>query len=244
MVMKAHAINLRSLPNPKAAVHLSPAGNTAGEKPVTAKLDPTRERSPERIPAGDEKGVTWISDRLICNLYSKFTRLEGPKFEKGITDALRMLGEFVRADRSFLCFLAGKNRKITDIYEWCRPGIEPKRSSWEGNSPNALPWKSNIFRKEKIPSSPPEGLEPGKTLVSFLWIDRGARGSAKKMRSFWKLRQPKCRLESMPSSLFFPLRIRHLWESPRNEIPSFAKLRRCVGSRRSSTRLPTRMYPS
>ncbi len=127
--MKAHAINLRTLPNPKAAVYPFSSGNIAGEQYMTAKLDAIHERNSEETPAGDEKTAPRLTDRMIGTLSSKLTRLEGPKIDKGIVDGLRMLAEWVRADRSSLCFLAGENRKVSDVREWCRRGIEPKHIS-------------------------------------------------------------------------------------------------------------------
>ncbi|MCX5917239.1 MAG: diguanylate cyclase [Deltaproteobacteria bacterium] len=130
--------------------------------------DSTHDQSSEATPITDQQGVMGCADHLIRNLSTKFARLEGPKVEKGIIDALGMLGEFVRAECSFLCFLEKGKTKIAHAYEWCKPGIPPKHAPWEGKSPDSLPWQSNIFRKLKNHPVPNDinlgkGFHPGES---------------------------------------------------------------------------------
>jgi len=136
-------------PKPKPPARPSSLRKNGGGNTFMAMSDSTHDQSSEATPITDQQGVIGCADRLIRNLSAKFARLEGPKIEKGIAEALRMLGGFIAAEHAFLCFLGEKNRKIAHIYEWCKPGIASGRSSWEGNSPDCLPWKANIFRKLK-----------------------------------------------------------------------------------------------
>ena len=136
-------------PKPKPPARPSSWRKNGGDNPFVAMSDSTHEKDSEKLSFADERSMPWFADRLIRNLSAKFAGLEGPKIEKGIVDALKIFGEFIAAEHAFLCFLGEENRKIAHIYEWCKPGIAPGRSSWEGNSPDSLPWKTNIFQKLK-----------------------------------------------------------------------------------------------
>ena len=147
--------------------HRTPSLTLSKSKPGPHPVSPAK-------AAGEEKEPPCLTDRVIWNLTSKFTRLEGPKIEKGILEALRVLGESLRAARSFLCFPIGETRGLLEVYEWCRPGIDPKRPSWHGNSVEVLPWESNVFPQSKAESPSPSLLMPiyyGKSSAAFLGFE-------------------------------------------------------------------------
>lgn len=60
--------------------------------------------------------------RLLVNLSSEIINIKPEQTEVWIRKLVKMIGEFLEVDRCYV-ILVGNLQKITDFYEWCRPGV-------------------------------------------------------------------------------------------------------------------------
>lgn len=66
---------------------------------------------------------------LLIRTASKLINLDSTELDNAINSALKDVGLFVNADRSYIFDYNHKNETINNLYEWCREGIEPQIDS-------------------------------------------------------------------------------------------------------------------
>ncbi|MBZ0158504.1 MAG: EAL domain-containing protein [Alphaproteobacteria bacterium] len=136
-------------------------------------------------------------ERIIMMISTNFIKLPSDEIDSGILDALRLIGEFARVDRSYV-FLFREDGKIMDnTHEWCAEGVAPQIHRLKGiHADRDLPWFSRRIKGREIvhiPSVadlPPEAraekeefereaikslitvpMVQGDTLIGFLGLD-------------------------------------------------------------------------
>ena len=89
-------------------------------------------------------------EEQISSISSGFINLEAEETDQKIEQALRVLGEFEDADRSYIFqFLEDQVMSVT--YEWCRPGIESQKNNLQEISLADWPWwMERMKRREAI----------------------------------------------------------------------------------------------
>ncbi len=135
-----------------------------------------------------EKLIAWIS--------TKFNNLALAEVDGGINYALKALGEFADADRSYIFLFSDDGTKVSNTYEWCARGIEPQIDRLQGLAAGDFPWwmerlrrfediaiprvadlpdqaraEKEILQAQDIKSLYAVPLVYGKTLVGFLGLD-------------------------------------------------------------------------
>jgi PAS domain S-box-containing protein len=149
----------------------------------------------ERNGAADALRHREALERLITAISSQFVNLESDEVDGAINGALRAIGEFTDADRSYLFFFSDGGR-ADNTHEWCREGIEPQRHRLQGVSVDEFAsvaeplWRSEVvhiprvadlgeaagaaraeFEREGIRSLVAVPIEFRKTVVGFLGLD-------------------------------------------------------------------------
>ncbi len=89
-------------------------------------------------------------ERLITSIAGDFLRLPYEEIDKGISDALKRIGEFVGADRSYIFRYYDNERKQDMLYEYCAPGIESKFSLVQGKDLNQELYYAQKMRNHQI----------------------------------------------------------------------------------------------
>gem|GEM_PF-3446250 len=92
--------------------------------------------------------------RLVAAISANFINLGLDKIDSGISRALRMVGEFAGADRSYIFLFSDDRTKVNNIHTWCVEGIELQVGNLEGLAAEAFPWwmeKLNRFENINIP---------------------------------------------------------------------------------------------
>jgi PAS domain S-box-containing protein len=79
-------------------------------------------------------------DRLITSLSTEFIHLPSDQVDKGINEALRDIGKFAQADRSYTFFYSHDMKTISNSHEWCREGIEQKIDKLQDIPVDIIPW--------------------------------------------------------------------------------------------------------
>lgn len=76
--------------------------------------------------------------------------MEPEHLEAEINNALRMIGEFVEVDRSYVFLYSEDGNLITNTHEWCAPGIEPQISEIQNFPVVRIPWLQEIINHFNI----------------------------------------------------------------------------------------------
>jgi len=87
--------------------------------PLTFLVFQTPERRPP--PSPEELLAAERLARLVC---ADLGRQQGEQIGLGITEALRLTGQFAGADRCYVFQLHDDDRLISNTFEWCAPGVE------------------------------------------------------------------------------------------------------------------------
>ncbi len=126
-------------------------------------------------------------ERLITMLSFRFVNLYAGDLDKTIDEALKMIGEFVNVDRSYIFFFDFENQVMRYAYEWCAPGIKAQITVVPTTPLVDMPWwMQKLSRLENIyiPSvaeMPPEAakekvilqLENIQSLLCVPMVSRG-----------------------------------------------------------------------
>jgi PAS domain S-box-containing protein len=133
---------------------------------------------------------------LVLDVSTGFINLSPGEIDRGINNALKMIGEFVRVDRSYL-FQFHENGLMTDnTHEWCSQNTSSQIHRLQGIIRDDLPWffsqiqkfdflhipdvdklpdeasaEKNEFRIEDIKSLITVPIIHGGTLIGFLGLD-------------------------------------------------------------------------
>ena len=103
---------------------------------------------------GIEKQITAIS--------AYFINLPPEETDRGISWALKTIGEFAGDDRSYLYLFTDQGTKIENTHEWCAEGIASIIDNVKGLSVDIFPWWMDQLRRfesihiPRIADLPPE----------------------------------------------------------------------------------------
>ena len=94
----------------------------------------------ERKRAEEALQYRVVSERIITGILTHFINVESDEIDSGINRALRRVGEFAGADRSYLFQFSDAGTKMDNTHEWCAPGIEPQIQERQGMTVKAFSW--------------------------------------------------------------------------------------------------------
>ena len=101
-------------------------------------------------------------EELVTGISAHFINLASEEIDSGIQDALRLVGEFVQVDRSYVFLFSRNGTTMSNTHEWCALGIHPEIENLQDLDAQMLPWwtaKLRAFERIHIPrvaDLPPE----------------------------------------------------------------------------------------
>ncbi|NHQ59769.1 PAS domain S-box protein [Chlorobium sp. BLA1] len=101
-------------------------------------------------------------EQLVSELSNQFITLHYEKIDELINSTLRLIGEFVLADRSYIFQFRNELTLMDNSYEWCAEGIEPQIDQLQEIPTDMAPWwmdhiKTNrVIHIPRISEMPPE----------------------------------------------------------------------------------------
>jgi PAS domain S-box-containing protein len=127
-------------------------------------------------------------EELVASISTEFVNLGPDEVDAGIQHALRLVGEFDGADRSYVFLLSGDGTAMTNTHEWCAEGIESYIDRVQDVSVGTFPWimerlrRLEVVRIPRVADLPPEaGAEREEFQVqaiqSLLCVPMAYRGS-------------------------------------------------------------------
>jgi len=121
-------------------------------------------------PPPAESADSFQLEGLITTLATSFISLNAGEVDSAICRSLGMLGEFVGAQRSYICLVSEDSERIRHTHQWCVAGVDPVESA--GFSTSEIPWcmqKLNNLEEILIPDPaqlPPEAQKEREFLES------------------------------------------------------------------------------
>jgi PAS domain S-box-containing protein len=79
-------------------------------------------------------------ERLVTDLSNQFITMPYDAIDSMVNNTLLRIGEFVRADRSYIFLFRDDHLLMDNTHEWCREGIEPQIELLKGIPTDLFPW--------------------------------------------------------------------------------------------------------
>lgn len=86
-------------------------------------------------------------EEVITIISTSFINLAPDKVDTGINHALKIVGEFVGVDRSYVFFYSHNEEKIHNTHEWCAGGIKPEIENLKEISLKSFPWLAERLKR-------------------------------------------------------------------------------------------------
>lgn len=78
--------------------------------------------------------------KVITTISSNFVNIKISEINEAINRALKILGEYVKVDRSYVFIFSDGGTKMNNTHEWCAEGIEPQIKNLQGLPVEIFPW--------------------------------------------------------------------------------------------------------
>lgn len=104
------------------------------------KKNQLQEEILKRVKAEEEAEDGRSLLQLIFNLSTNFIYLPSDEIDSGINDVMAIIGQYAKADRSYVFLFDESGAKINNTHEWCAYNIEPQIERLQGISKEDLPW--------------------------------------------------------------------------------------------------------
>jgi PAS domain S-box-containing protein len=85
--------------------------------------------------------------KVITTISSNFVNIKISEIDETIEMALKILGEFVKVDRSYVFIFSDDGTKMNNTHEWCAEGIEPQIKNLQGLPVEIFPWWMDKLRR-------------------------------------------------------------------------------------------------
>ena len=105
-------------------------------KPISTSYWPKQKRrsvadNPRHIATANTERNTeqrLIAEKMIVTVSGYFMRLRPDQIDDGINWALRIVGQFMKADISRVFMVSTDGKRLTNTHEWCAPNITTQKS--------------------------------------------------------------------------------------------------------------------
>jgi signal transduction histidine kinase/CheY-like chemotaxis protein/HAMP domain-containing protein len=173
----------RRLTAPLNTLALEAQGISQGDYPVAAKFDRNDEIGTLSVAFSSmtrqlSRRITM--ERIISDISRRFIYVSPPNVDAAMPDALRRIGEYAGADRSYVGKFSIQDRRVGRTHEWCRQGVQPQIDGMMGLCLDDLAW---FMRRMEDPgyvlASDLEMLPEEAAAEKRLWQQRGVQSIAR-----------------------------------------------------------------
>lgn len=85
-------------------------------------------------------------EKMVSDISSYLASLASKEIDQGINYALKLTGEFFKADRSYVFLFSEDMKEMSNTHEWCAEGIEPQINRIQDYPVEKLPWFSRQIK--------------------------------------------------------------------------------------------------
>jgi PAS domain S-box-containing protein len=89
-------------------------------------------------------------ENLLAHISAEFINVPLAEIDRGCNRALRLIGEFVQADRSYLFQVRIHGATMDNTHEWCAPGISSQIERLQQLPTAAFPWFMDRFHRHEV----------------------------------------------------------------------------------------------
>lgn len=89
------------------------------------------------------------AESLLATISSQFVNIASEKLDEAIDEALRWLGEFADADRTYVFLLSESGETFSNTHEWCAESVEPQQHLLQELPVEQFPWWMERLRELK-----------------------------------------------------------------------------------------------
>lgn len=90
------------------------------------------------------------SEKMVAAISTRFANVPEGRLDEAIERALRLSGELLNVDRSYLFQFSANGETMDNTHEWCAPGIEPQIHNLQGIPSAMLPWWMEELNNFKV----------------------------------------------------------------------------------------------
>lgn len=94
----------------------------------------------ERIEARERLAFREQFENIIMTLSTDFINLNSDQIDSGISRAIRSIGQFLQADRSYVFQLNNELLLMSNTHEWCAEGVVPQIDNLQDLPSETFPW--------------------------------------------------------------------------------------------------------
>lgn len=89
-------------------------------------------------------------ESLLALISMQFVNATAEAIDDALQQALEIMGEFLRVDRSYVFLISPDGETMNNSYEWCAVGIEPQVAQRQGVSTSAFSWSMERLRNRDV----------------------------------------------------------------------------------------------
>jgi len=89
-------------------------------------------------------------EKLVADVSATLVNVAPGELEEKINQVLKLCGEFIQADRSYIFHMSEDGNLVERVYEWCAEGIDSPKESLEGMDTSSRPWWTRKLLEEGI----------------------------------------------------------------------------------------------
>lgn len=141
-------------------------------------------------------------EEIVTSISTRFINLETAQIDEGIQQALQIIGEFAGDDRSYVFRFSEDRQRMSCVYEWCAPGVDPAIELVQDIPVERMRWSNSrllakeVLNIERVAELPPEAQAEkeefaSQDIVSLLAVPMQHQGQVIGFLGFDSVRQEK-----------------------------------------------------
>ncbi len=87
-------------------------------------------------------------EKLVADVSATLVSVTPEQLDEKIGQVLKLCGEFIQADRSYIFHMSDDGTSVEQVYEWCAEGIDSPKELLEGMDTSSRPWWTRKLLEE------------------------------------------------------------------------------------------------
>ena len=100
-------------------------------------------------------------EKLVADVSAALINVSPVQLELSVNQALKLCGEFIQADRSYIYHISDDGESIEHVFEWCAEGVVSHKNFLKGLSLSSRPWwAKELLEKGRVYIPDLEAMPP------------------------------------------------------------------------------------
>jgi len=110
-------------------------------------------------------------EELLLEISNSFINLTSIEIDRGINNTLAQIGEFTRADRSYIFLFHSGSNYMSNTHEWCADDVSPEIANLKNLPSDSFPWWMDKLSKHQAISIPKVNDLPEEASVERAYLE-------------------------------------------------------------------------